>query len=171
MPTRPRKRIDRFLNEALEDYSKWLQENEWIGKEHDCVNLFAHRFLFQQIGPNAAVTDPTQICIECALKQPAGYTNRSARKDLVIWEKPLQNTWSAEWEPVYTPKAVMEWKVYRKSLPKAIFNSHDEKWISSYTKEHSTRFGFVVSVQLTANKRQVHWKMSKQGSFGVTRSV
>jgi hypothetical protein len=57
----PRKRIDRFINEALENFSHWLKSNQWRGKEHDCVNLFAHKFLFEKIEPGAAIQCPTQI--------------------------------------------------------------------------------------------------------------
>ena len=51
----PRRRIDRFLNEALESFSHWLKTAEWWGKEHDYVNLFAHKFLFERIEPGAAI--------------------------------------------------------------------------------------------------------------------
>ena len=160
-----RRRIDRFINEALESFSHWLKSNQWRGKEHDCVNLFAHKFLFEKIGPRAAIQCPTQIGIECALRQPRKFKNRAARKDLVIWEHPLQNTWSENWEPINTPKAVMEWKVFRARFPESIFDSHDEEWITLYTEEHRDRFGYVVSVDLTSGQPRVYWKQSKQGVF------
>jgi hypothetical protein len=62
----PRRRIDRFLNEALESFSHWQKTAEWRGKERDCVNLFAHKFLFEKIEPGAAIECPTQVCIECS---------------------------------------------------------------------------------------------------------
>ena len=84
----PRKRIDRFLNEALETFSYWLKDHpEWRGKESECVNLFAHKFLFEKIEAGAAIECPTQVGIEVALKQPKGYTRPASNKDLVIWSK------------------------------------------------------------------------------------
>ena len=59
----PRRQMDRFLNEALKSFSGWLKENEWRGKERDCVNLFAHKFLFEKIEPGAAIEFPTQVSI------------------------------------------------------------------------------------------------------------
>lgn len=167
----PRKRIDRFLNEALVDFSNWLKTNDWRGKEHDCVNLFAYGFLVPRIEQGAAIEHPTQVSIECALRQPHGFTNRAARKDLVIWESPFQNSWSETWEPIHSPKAVMEWKVFRKRLPGEIFDSHDKKWVAAYTKEEPSRFGFVVSVDLTSNQPKVYWKQAKNGVFSRVRSV
>lgn len=161
----PRRRIDRFLNEALEEFAIWLKANEWRGKEHDCVNLFAHQFLIDKIEPSAAIEYATQIGIECGVQQPKKFANKAARKDLVIWKKPLQNSWSEDWEAVNTPIAVMEWKLSRTKFPKTIFDAHDEDWISSYTEEHSDRFGYVVSVDLTSEHTKVYWKHSRKGLF------
>ena len=167
----PRRRIDRFLNEALESFALWLKSSDWRGKEHDCVNLFAHKFLFEKIAPAAAIECPTQVCIECALKQPAQFANVAARKDLVIWEHPLQNTWSTDWEPVHSPKAVLEWKVFRLHAPTSVFDPHDEAWIASYTREQDGRFGYVVSVDFTSEAPTVYWKQAKQGVFSEINSA
>ena len=167
----PRKRIDRFVNEALESFSDFLKTTEWRGKEQECVNLFAHRFLFEKIEPSAAIKDATQICIEGALKQPQGYTRPVATKDLVIWSHPLQTTWSADWEPVNSPKAVMEWKVYRDRFPRRIFSRHDEEWVSAYTEEQRGSFGWVVSVDMTTCEPAVHWKQAREGVFSKARCV
>lgn len=165
----PRRRIDRFLNEALESMASWLKANTWRGKEHECVNLFAHKFLFDKIEPGAAVECPTQVCIEGALKQPAGYKNPAARKDLVIWSKPLQTTWSTNWEPVRSPKAVMEWKVFRDRLPGRLFDRHDVEWITSYTEEQPTSFGYLVSVDFASEEPGVFWQQAKQGMLSALR--
>ena len=167
----PRRRIDRFLNDALNDFSHWLKSNQWRGKEHDCVNLFAHKFLFDKIEPGAAIENLAQISIECGLKQPknGNYINSFARKDLVIWREPQQNSWSETWDSANIPKVVMEWKViFRSKFPKEIFDSHDEKWIHLYTKENKDCFGYIVSVDLTSETRKVYWKFSKQGVFSNT---
>lgn len=167
----PSQQIDLFLNEALENFSLWLKSNQWRGKEHDCVNLFAHKFLFEKIAPDAAVHSLAQIRIECGLKQPTkgNYNKKAARKDLVIWDDPHQNSWSEEWEPVNIPKVVMEWKVKFRSKPqKEIFNSHDAEWIRHYTEENPNCIGYVVLVNLTSEPRKVEWKHSKQGVFSNT---
>ena len=167
----PRRRIDRFLNEALESFSLFLKTNDWRGKERDCVNLFAHRFLFEKIEPGAAIECPTQVCIECSLKQPKQFSRPAAVKDLVIWKRPMQTTWSSDWEPVHSPKAVMEWKAYRGHLPRAIFNSHDEEWIAGYTKAEPKSFGYLVSVDLASDEPMVYWKQAKGGVFSEVKSV
>lgn len=89
----------------------------------------------------------------------------------MIWSEPLQTTWSADWEPVHSPKAVMEWKVFRDRFPKAVFNRHDEEWITAYTKEQSRSFGWVVSLDMTTSEPVVHWKQAKQGVFSKVRCV
>ena len=162
----PRRQMDRFLNDALKSFSGWLKENEWRGKERDCVNLFAHKFLFGKIEPGAAIAFPTQVSIECSVKQPKQFSNPAAVKDLVIWKRPMQTAWSSSWEPVHSPKVVMEWKVFfKKRPPRAIFNRHDEDWIVSYTKEHTSAFGYLVSVDLASEEPMVYWKKARAGVF------
>ena len=167
----PRRRIDRFLNEALESFSHFLKTADWRGKERECVNLFAHKFLFDKIEPGAAIECPTQVSIECSLKQPAQFANRVACKDLVIWQRPLQTTWSKTWEPIHSPKAVMEWKVYRDHLPRAVFNRHDEDWVASYTADQVGSFGYLVSVDYAADEPTVYWKQAQRGVFSKVRCV
>lgn len=165
MSTEP---ITLFINEALESFSLWLKSRPWRGKEHDCVNLFAHKFLFEKIAPNAPVHTASQIRIECGLKQPTNgnYNKPAARKDLIIWEDPEQTCWSEVWEPVNIPKAVMEWKVkFRPKPKKEIFNSHDDQWIKLFTEEHPDCIGYVVTVDLASEPRKVYWKYAKQGVF------
>ena len=107
----PRRRIDRFLSEALETFALWLKDHpEWRGKESECVNLFAHKFLFEKIEAGAAIECPTQVGIEVALKQPKRYKRPASNKDLVIWSKALQTTWSATWEPTHWPRPSLSGK-------------------------------------------------------------
>ena len=168
-----RERIDRLLDEAFTTFSQWLKNHpEWRGKESDCVNLFAHRFLFERIETGAAIECATQVGIEVALKQPEGrYTRPASNKDLVIWSEPLQTTWSATWKPIYSPMAVIEWKVYRQRFPRRGFHKHDEEWIEAYTQENTGSLGYVVSVDLTHTGPAVHWKQANQGVFSEDRHV
>jgi hypothetical protein len=165
--------IDVFLNEALENFSHWLKSNKWRGKEHDCVNLFAHKFLFEKIAPDEPIHTLSQIRIECGLKQPGTgiYNKKSARKDLVIWDDPHQNSWSDQWEPINIPKVVMEWKVkFRPGFQQPGFNTHDIEWIRLYSEENPSCIGCVVLVDLTAEPRKILWQYSKQGALSGTFS-
>jgi len=158
----PKQQID----EALKSFSLWLKANHWRGKEHDCVNLFAHSFLYKKIKKGNAIYDIGQIRIECGLKQPSNgnYSKAAARKDLVIWSDPEQNSWSENWEPVNIPIAVMEWKVKFKTKPKKkTFSSHDEKWIRLYTQENLECIGYVVLVDISSDQRKVEWIAFNQG--------
>ena len=117
-----KKRIDRYVHEALEDFAKWYVESDWLGKERDCVNLFALQFLTKCVSDNSAIRDLRQIRIECPVPQPLKrekYPKPSAAKDLVIWGGPLDTTWNEDWKPVNVPKAVIEWKTRR------VGNGHD----------------------------------------------
>ena len=40
-----RKRIDRFIEDALGDFTEWYVDSEWLGKERDCVNMFAMNYI------------------------------------------------------------------------------------------------------------------------------
>ena len=79
-----------------------------MGKENDCVNLFAHRFLAKRIRPM------DRIGIEVAVPQLTGKGRKQAvRKDLVIWKRSGQTTWSKDWKAKAVPQAILEWKVKR----------------------------------------------------------
>jgi hypothetical protein len=164
-----RRRIDRFLDEALEEFGTWLGANDWWGKEWDCVNLFVHKFLFERIEPGAAIECPTQVSIESAVKQPPGYTKPTSRKDVVIWPEREQTLWSPDGEPVNTPRVVMEWKTYRSRKPKDEFFPYDEEWIKRFTTENPKTFGYVVSVILAGDVRVVSWRLARRGQFGKPR--
>jgi len=159
MPSRRSRKIDRLVEDALQDFSLWLKDSSWQGKERDCVNLFAHKFLFAKIAPNAPIHCPTQVCIECALKQPTGsYTTLSAPKDLVIWGEPMQNTWSSAWVAVYAPLVVMEWKVCVREKRGSKCSKHDEEWVAAYVEENPKTTGYVVAVDIRPGIRDVRWK-------------
>ena len=163
----PQQEIHVVLNEALQNFSHWLKTNQWRGKEHDCVNLFAHKFLYEKIEVDTVLHSLSQIRIECGLKQPGNgkYLKKSARKDIVIWGDPEQNSWSEIWEPINIPIAVMEWKVKFRSTQKGTLNSHDDEWIKLYTEENPDCIGYVVLVDLVSDPRRIYWKHSRQGIF------
>ena len=99
-----RKRIDRFIEDALVSFGAWFTDAEWVGKEHDAVNLFTMGFLAEDVQPGAAIYDLRQIRIESPVPQLPGHRNKpAANKDLVIWHDPLATTWDADYNSVNIP--------------------------------------------------------------------
>jgi hypothetical protein len=158
-----RTRIDRFIEDALVEFSEWFTVTNWLGKERDCVNLFVHRFLAKRIEAGAAIADMAQIRIEGSVRQPAGYQRIAATKDVVIWDDPLSTVWDEGWEPVHSPHVVMEWKVYRTGSYVPIFNSHDTEWLSSFTRECPKAFGYLVQICYDDDRRTVDWSKVAEG--------
>lgn len=159
-----RERIDRFIEDALIAFADWYVASDWRGKEHDCVNLFAHRFLARGIQDGAAIHDLAQIRIEGGVAQPSGFSKPSARKDLVIWQDPLATAWDEGWRPVNLPRAVMEWKSTRKGRPFSDFHDHDATWLKAFTKENPDALGYLVAVCIRPNCRTVDWAKVARGT-------
>lgn len=45
-------RIDRFIESAIYNFADWIRDSAWLGKERDCVNIFAARlFCLQSVPP------------------------------------------------------------------------------------------------------------------------
>jgi hypothetical protein len=49
------KLIGRFIEDALIVFGDWYVPSDWLGKERDCVNMFAHEFLSHVIKPGEAI--------------------------------------------------------------------------------------------------------------------
>jgi hypothetical protein len=133
--------IDALIRDALKEFIEDLGTCRWRGKEHDCVNRFAHGFLLPRCVPSCFLHHPTQICIEVGVAQPPGIgSGGAARKDLVIWAEPWMSCWNEKWEPVNCPVVVMEWKV---ALPgkKLRFNRHDRQWLKGFAETNSGAVG------------------------------
>jgi hypothetical protein len=176
MRKRPRKRLDFYIQDALQEFAVWYvnEPNElpdWLGKERDCVNIFVTWFLADGVSQNAAVSDLRQIRVDCAVPQPKGYPKASATKDLVIWKDPLATTWDADWKPVNIPRAIIEWKTRRSSRPSGNFDAHDEKWLKAFTNEHPETIGFLVSNHATKAHRQCIWAPVRSGIVGKHHTV
>lgn len=153
------------------DFGVWLGKDPWKGKEHDCVNSYAHGFLMSHISPEGPLRHPAQICIECGMRQPEGYEKSHARRDLVIWKEAFQNTWNDAWERDFEPLAFMEWKArHATKLPRKIFYPHDEEWVQRYTAVHPGTLGMVVAVYFLPEERKVFWKFCEAGTFGDVES-
>lgn len=172
------KRMDRYIQGALKNFAKWYVEEcpEWMGKERDCVNIFATRFLMESIGPSAAIQHREQIRIEGGVMQPSNkerFPRPSATKDLVIWNKPLDTAWDESWglKKNHAPRAIIEWKTRRSGNPCEHFDGHDKDWMEAFTDDHKTTFGFLVSTHATRKHRSCMWAMVRSGTLGKIHPV
>ncbi len=163
-----RKRIDRFVEDALIAFGEWYIDAFWYGKERDCVNMFAHGFLNRHVRPNVAINDLMQIRIESSVPQPSGYKSPAASKDLVIWNDGWTTAWDRDWNATNWPRVVMEWKFKKIGNPPNAFNEHDTRWLSSFTAEFNDTFGYVVRVYDGPRGRVVDWAKVSRGTLNET---
>jgi hypothetical protein len=148
--------MDQFLASALAEFEDWLLKHGWRGKENDCVNLFAHGFLFPRIRPGAAVDHFTRVGIEVGVPQPVGLGIKLAvRKDLVIWEKAFASTWDDQWQAATCPQAIIEWKARRKHQGAALLDERDLNWLRRYSVHYPKFVGYAVTVDFTAADRRL----------------
>ena len=163
-----RKRIDRFIEDALCDFANWYVDSGWLGKERDCVNMFAMNFLAKAIEPDAAISELGQIRIESPVPQPKDYSRITAAKDLVIWSNSFDTVWDKEWNAPNHPRAVLEWKIKRKGWPSTQFHAHDIDWLSGFTSEFQDTFGYLIRVYDGPHGRAVNWAKVRGGSINAT---
>lgn len=142
--------IDSIISVALREFEAWLLASDWRGKEHDCVNLFVHGFLFKHVREDASIKDFTQVGIEVAVPQPVGIgVKPSARKDLVIWDAPRTVTWDAEWNAIRHPIVIIEWKARRKKqFP--LLDPRDLEWLRRYSLHYRDFTGYAVTVDFSS---------------------
>lgn len=166
-----RKRIDRFIEDAVYQFAGWIADTQWRGKERDCVNLFATRFLLPAVHPQAAISDYSQVRIECGVPQVKGFSRPSCAKDLVIWRTPLDVAWDASWKPVLAPWVVIEWKTRRKGRFDAMFDEYDLNWLVQFTRENPDSFGYAITVDFRDTSRLVHCARIARGEVHVKRRL
>jgi hypothetical protein len=146
---------DTVIRDALVAFAEDLGSCNWRGKEHDCVNRFAHGFLLPHCGSTPFLRHPTQIGIDVGVAQPPGLGTRgSARKDLVIWPEPWMSCWDSGWKPGNHPLVIMEWKAIRERI-RFRGNVHDHKWLAAFARWQPAFVGFsvVVSIGTAGPKR------------------
>jgi hypothetical protein len=167
------RRIDRFLEAAIGDFAEWIRNSSWLGKERDCVNVFATRFVRPAVSSTSAITDYSQVRIECGVPQPKhpDYDRPSAAKDLVIWHGPLDVAWDSNWKPVRIPWVVIEWKTRRRGHSHAMFDKHDERWLKAFSEQNPASLGYAVTVDLSRGRRQVHYARFSRGEMTVRLNV
>ena len=157
--------IDRFIESSIYTFAEWIAESTWQGKERDCVNIFSTRFILPAVNCISAITDYSQVRIECGVPQPKGelFSRPAAAKDLVIWRDPLDVAWDSEWQPRNIPWVVMEWKTRRKGKFDSMFDSHDVSWLTAFTEQNAKSFGYAVTVDFRDDLREVHFARFKNG--------
>ena len=163
-----RKRIDRFIEDALIEFRDWYVSSAWLGKERDCVNMFALNFLANGIESGAAINQLGQIRIESSVPQPKGYKKKTAAKDLVIWKNSHDTVWDSDWNISKYPRVVLEWKFKRNGRVPKQFSDHDVQWLSGYTKQFPDTFGYLVRVYDDPRGRVVDWAKVKEGTVNDT---
>lgn len=165
-----RKRIDRYVEDSLIEFSDWYLSCNWYGKERDCVNLFAHNFLASGIDPGAAIKHLGQIRIESPVPQPTPmrFKRYAAAKDLVIWKDSLTTAWDENYQAVNSPLLVMEWKTKRIGNKSERYDDHDTDWLEQFTKENSKSYGYLVRTYYGPRGRAVDWAKVKNGKVGAT---
>jgi hypothetical protein len=167
------RRIDRFLESAIGRFATWIGESSWLGKERDCVNVFATQFVRPAVSSKSAIKDYSQVRIECGVPQPKnqGYDRPSAAKDLVIWHGPLDVAWDSNWQPVRVPWVVIEWKTRRSGRSNAIFDKHDEQWLMAFSEQNPASYGYAVTVDFSKGRREVHYAKFRHGHMKVRHNV
>jgi hypothetical protein len=152
-PKYPLMRIRTIIEKSLGSLALFLKKNAWRGKENDCVNLFAHRFLAKRVRPL------DRIGIEVAVPQLGGKGRKQAvRKDLVIWGKGGQTTWDAAWKAKAVPQAILEWKVKRGPNAQTTISSRDRAWLKAFKRKHRGFIGFCVTVAF-GKKAEMKWEI------------
>jgi hypothetical protein len=166
-------RIDRFIESSIYSFAEWIAESTWQGKERDCVNLFCTRFILPAINSSSAITDYSQVRIECGVPQPKSdlFTRPSAAKDLVIWRDPLDVAWDSDWQPKNIPWVVIEWKTRRKGKFDSMFDSHDVNWLEAFTDQNPGTLGYTVTVDFRGALREVHFARFKNGKMKVNQRL
>lgn len=165
-----RKRIDRFIEDAITEFEQWYLQSDWLGKERDCVNIFAHSFLGANCEAGSAISDIGQIRIEGSVPQIKNFAKDAVCKDLVVWRDPFETTWDENWVPVKAPLAIIEWKTQRTGRPSDWFHQHDIDWITAFTVEYPNTFGFLVSTYASGNVRNFRWVSVKRGQLQQTET-
>ena len=161
-----RTRLDLLIQDSIHDFAEFYVNSTWLGKERDCVNIFALRFLSSNVSEESAIKELSQIRIEGGVPQPKKFPRPSATKDIVIWEDPIATAWDQDWNPVNTPRAIIEWKTSRSGSNAPDFDSHDVDWMTSFTTEFPKTIGFLISTHSGEHSRSCQWALVRNGVLG-----
>ncbi len=140
--------LESLIRNSLEEFAAHLNAVPWVGKEHDCVNRFAHGFLIPRCQAGTALNHPTQVGIEVPVAQPPGVgVKAAARKDLVVWPQAWMSCYDTKWRPIHHPLVVMEWKTTRDGF-RFDGTEHDHSWLSAFTSWRPETLGLSVVVSV-----------------------
>lgn len=144
--------LDKILIEALQEFKKGINKDDWIGRENEAVNLFTFSYLLKKIKPSSVLFDSGQIGIEVAVPQlnldKEKNNKKQVRKDLVIWSKPGMTCFDNNKNPVNYPMAILEWKFKgfrEKQRNKDEQFKCDINWLKKYSL-NSNILGYAVMV-------------------------
>jgi len=166
-----RTRLDLLIQDSIHEFAEFYVHSTWLGKERDCVNIFALRFLASNVSEVSAIKELSQIRIEGGVPQPKKFPRASATKDIVIWKDPLTTAWDEDWNPVNTPRAIIEWKTSRTGATAPDYDPHDVDWMTSFTTEFPDTIGFLISTHSSQHSRSCKWTLVRNGVLAKTSEV
>lgn len=137
--------IDYIVEASLRALAADPHVHAWRAKERNWVNYFAHRHLLEHCKAAGPLSHPSQIGIEVAVPQPAGYEKLTVSRDLVLWAECGATCWNDAWEPCNHPLAILEWKVHRPGHRNAKV-SHERAWLRAYCAWQPTVLGYAIEV-------------------------
>lgn len=149
-----------IIEDSLSELGFFLKCSRWRGRENEVVNLFAHRFLWSHLGEGPFI-DLSQIGIEVAVEQiPTAGAKKLVRKDLVLWNKPLETVWGIEKE-FNAPAVIMEWKV-----DKIARCAIDIRWLQAFTRLNPEVLGYSVCA-LFGSERGISFSRISKGKVEI----
>lgn len=137
--------IDGIVEASLRALAADPHVRTWQAKERDWVNYYAHRYLLEHCRAAGPLRHPSQIGIEVAVPQPAGYEKRTVSRDLVLWAECGSTCWNDAWEPCQHPLAILEWKVHRPRHRNQKV-SHERAWLRAYSAWQPAVLGYAIEV-------------------------
>ena len=136
--------LDLIVRESLESLVDDVFDRPWFGKEREVVSLYAFGHLQRYCREGGVLNNPTQIVVEGRVPQiPGSNRKRQVCKDLVIWPKPGMTCWNEEWESVYYPTAIIEWKANV-----TVVSRYDVEWLSAFSQDLDDFVGYAVCLDL-----------------------
>lgn len=145
--------IESIIKNALTDFGNELRDQSWWGRENECVNRFAFRYLVPSVKPESAFYSSRQLGIEVAVPQHQGTASENkkilVRKDLVIWPSEDMTCWnsSGTHDPDNSPLAVLEWKANKTAI-----DTYDRIWLMEASARWPNFWGFAITVDLRRRK-------------------
>lgn len=129
-----------IIEGAVAEFDTFLKNSNWHGRENEVVNLFAHRFLADQISSDGPLRSLRQVGIEVAVRQATGSKKEFVRKDLVIWPVDDRTVWIGDG----VPSVIMEWK---RNNPNECVK--DVEWLRNFCSKHPNTLGVSACATLS----------------------